>query len=89
MMLARLHALFGGRLYGPYRQNGINARYAWVLNGFELTQAVIAALWPWLGDVKRRQAKRMLLAYLAYVQRVQQEGGRKGWRLYGKSVAQV
>lgn len=59
--LERFRAAVGcGRIYGPYTNisdGAIRRRYfIWQLQRFELTQAVMAALWPFLSPPKREQA---------------------------------
>lgn len=51
-----------GRVYGPYPRPKANWSQMWqyAAYGFEQAQAIIAMLWPWLGAVKRKQAKDML-----------------------------
>lgn len=53
-----------GKLYGPYRHRTktLSTKPFCVLrvHGFAEVQAVAAMLWPWLGDMKRRQAWEVL-----------------------------
>lgn len=62
--LDRFEAAVGlGYVYGPYK--GTGGRQAWWMyraSGFEMCQAIIAMLWPWLGTAKRAQAVARLLA---------------------------
>jgi hypothetical protein len=59
-MLERIKAITPtARINGPYLR-GVNSHYELNLAGFEATQAVIAAVWPWLGTVKRHQAAAAL-----------------------------
>ena len=46
-----------GKLYGPYQPKGV---YHYNTYGFEKCQAIIAMLWPWLGSIKRIQARKVL-----------------------------
>jgi len=65
-ILSRVRRLFPFlRLRGPYHIKN-RTRPAWQLwaHGFERTQAVAAALWPWMGGVKRAQYKRVMSDYL-------------------------
>lgn len=52
-----------GKVYGPYQAPG-NRKPHWLYRttNFESTQAVVAMLWTWLGSVKRKQAKDVMLA---------------------------
>jgi hypothetical protein len=51
----------GGQIYGPYRQQGATRDvYRWKVAAQTDIDPVIAALWPWLSDVKRRQAANVL-----------------------------
>ena len=64
--LDRLAAIFGGRVGGPYRtSSGKSLACRWSLENFEAVQQYVAALWPWLTDVKREQAKRALKTFVA------------------------
>lgn len=48
-----------GRIHGPIRQkNGWNDVYRWRASGIEHVERVMRILWPWLGEVKREQARR-------------------------------
>jgi hypothetical protein len=50
-----------GRTYGPYeRPQGRKPIFNWQAVGFEETQALIALLWPWLGERRRERAKEIL-----------------------------
>lgn len=40
-------------------------QYFYSLNNFEEVQAFVAMIWPWLGIIKRRQARAALLHYLS------------------------
>lgn len=62
-MLERLSALFGGNVRGPATRAGRLPIYRWNVTGYERTQAAIAAIWPWLGDVKREQAAAVLIEF--------------------------
>lgn len=61
-VLDRFHrATFGlGEIYGPYGYVKGQPQLRYTLYGRPNVQAVIAALWPWLGTVKREQARRVL-----------------------------
>jgi len=52
-----------GTVYGPYAIKGREGFFEWsfVVTRFEHVQAVVAMLWPWLGPVKRYQARVALL----------------------------
>jgi len=66
-LLVRFHEAVGGlgriRFRGvpPSRSSGVRPQWEWVCTRFEHIQAVTAMLWPWLTQVKRTQARRMLL----------------------------
>ena len=62
-MLTRFHDLFGGAVSRPYvRKDRPDATpmYFWTVGSFHKVQAVLAMTWPWLGDVKRKQAASVL-----------------------------
>lgn len=65
-LLHRFQSAVGGlgRVNGPWaKSRGYRPQYAYQIHGFEAVQAVIAMLWPWLGETKREQASRRLLAF--------------------------
>jgi hypothetical protein len=49
--------------FGPYKKTPSKAKplYYYKIAGFEKTQALMALLWTWLGPVKRKQARSILL----------------------------
>lgn len=56
---------FGARVMGPYCNKthpGSKAQpmYLYYVDGFKDVQALLALVWPWLGIVKREQAKKVL-----------------------------
>jgi hypothetical protein len=54
-----------GRIYGPYRSSGNKQEhYQFAIHSIEGGQAMIAALWPWLSQKRRAQAKKALLMSL-------------------------
>ena len=61
-VLERFRAALGlGRIYGPYTSkhgDGISRKphYFYRATGHHHTQAIVAMIWTWLGDEKRRQA---------------------------------
>jgi hypothetical protein len=63
-VLVKLKEALGGlgQVYGPYRLADPRRRpkWSWQLHTFERCQAVIAMIWPWLSDVKKKQAVRVL-----------------------------
>jgi hypothetical protein len=61
-VLRRFGVVIGaGYISGPYRQrNATMDVYRWKAAAFVDVERVIADLWPWLGDVKRAQAQRVL-----------------------------
>jgi hypothetical protein len=73
-VLLRLHATLGGRIAGPIdRSKWAGERQLWrVLWSHRITshegvQAAVVMLWPWLGDIKREQAKAVLLGARAWI----------------------
>ncbi len=55
-----------GLISGPVRDpHGRRPKWAFHMSGFECVQAVVAMIWPWLGNVKREQATRALLTFRA------------------------
>jgi len=62
--------------YGPYR-NGQSEHWQYNSSGFQQIQAVMAMLWPWLCEVKRRQARQSFLAYRHYQERIGSSCARK------------
>lgn len=67
--LTRVRLALGvGTLYGPRMPRSPWSKlpqYVWRTNAFEDVQFVTAALWPWLGPVKRAQAREALPRYRA------------------------
>lgn len=49
-----------GRVHGPYTKDGRKPVWKWVAAHFPATQAVVAMLWPWLGERRRATAVRVL-----------------------------
>lgn len=63
-MLARLKFIFGGYVHGAKELSGNRKpTYCWTLHGFERVQAAAAALWPWMGRVKRDQYRKIAEKY--------------------------
>jgi hypothetical protein len=50
-----------GYVNGPYQNSGINRKpyYRWQTARFEHVQALVAMLWPWLGQRRRARAKEI------------------------------
>lgn len=64
-VLLRFQAAVGGLglVYGPILNEERNKPiWRYRVSGFEMVQAVVAMLWPWLGTEKRRQAALVFLA---------------------------
>jgi hypothetical protein len=66
-VLDRMQLAFGfGVVRGPF-QPAPSARpnsrpyYRFTIQNFEQVQAAVAFMWPWLGTVKREQAKAVLM----------------------------
>jgi hypothetical protein len=61
-VLRRFGVVVGvGHISGPYSQrNATMDVYRWKAGALDDVERVIAELWPWLGDVKRAQAQRVL-----------------------------
>ena len=55
-----------GKVTGPYEKKNPNARpqYRYSIQGFVPVTTVMARLWPWLGEIKRQQARSHLLAFI-------------------------
>lgn len=53
-------AVGAGRIYGPIKRDGHQDAYRWRLGGTDAVERVVRTLWPWLGEVKRDQARRAL-----------------------------
>lgn len=52
-----------GKVYGPYASpTGTREEYRWQVRSEEGVQALLAMLWPWLGEYKREQLTQALLA---------------------------
>lgn len=65
-VLRRFRMAVGGIGYvrGPFKVKGRRKpKWRYFASGFEAVQAVLAMLWPWLGPVKRQQARNALFAY--------------------------
>ena len=67
----RFHKAVGslGTIIGPRDMTKWNPNakplYRWGVANFEGVQAIIAMLWPWLGNTKKAQAAKALTAYKA------------------------
>lgn len=59
-----LEAVGTGTIRGPYKTPGGRDQWRYVADGHARVTAVVAFLWPWLGEVKREQARRVLGDYL-------------------------
>lgn len=61
-VLERFHTVVRvGRVYGPMEQEGASGHvYRWKTGARLAIESAIALLWPWLGAVKRAQAKAVL-----------------------------
>lgn len=59
-------------------------KWRFMAAGFELVQAIIAMLWPWLGEVKRGQARVALKAFLSLPRALRRDGVR-----FGRPLARV
>ena len=51
-----------GFVEGPQFRPGRMPKWRFRASGYEIVQAIVAMLWPWLGSVKKAQARRHLLA---------------------------
>ena len=78
-VLEKLNSILpGGHIHGPYlAPNRQNPVWAFQISTFEKVQPAVAILWPWLGPVKRIQAKKALLNIQKYYQRPKVKPGRK------------
>lgn len=56
-----------GSIKGPYKNKNPNSQpfYVYVATSFEEVQAIVCMLWPWLGPLKRQQAKDALHGWLS------------------------
>ena len=65
-VMKRFQAIVGGpEIRGPYQYRAENKPiYQWATTRQELVQAIIVALWPWLGERRREQAKLALRSLL-------------------------
>jgi hypothetical protein len=71
-VLKRFHKVVGGigYIYGPYERKTKDGRpqktcWTWRAMSFEQVQAIVALLWPWLGERRKLQAKISLAAFHA------------------------
>ena len=69
-VLTRFHRIVGaGRVYGPILQkHGWRDVYRWRTGGIDNVERVVRILWPWLGEIKREQARRALAVVRAQPQ---------------------
>lgn len=81
-VLTRFRSAVGGIgiMTGPIHVKtpaGGDAETKWIYNAFghEMAQAVIAQIWPWLGSVKREQARRALKAHREHRERKPRSSG--------------
>ena len=81
----RLAVLGRGRVTGPYQRRAGNPFWVWTASSFEDTQAVIAALWPFLCEPKRFQAYRELSGWLKppHLRGGVCKRGHNDWVIYG------
>ena len=56
-----------GNVTGPYKSQSPKHRVKWTFNTarFEHSQAILAMLWKYLCPIKREQAKRVLVTFMA------------------------
>lgn len=60
-LLYRVVSVVGfGKVRGPYLKGRKHEVYRYTVQDFEHIQALIAMVWPWLGDPKRCQARGAL-----------------------------
>lgn len=65
--LDRLASIIGGSVSGPQLKSksgfvsSNKIQHRWSISSFEQSQAVIALLWCWMSDPKRKQAEQALL----------------------------
>lgn len=78
LILERFNQSVGGigKVKGPYTTKGPTHKpvYVFGVYGFEKVQAIIAMLWPWLTEPKRRQASGRLSAFVARVRAGTRDG---------------
>jgi hypothetical protein len=59
--LSRFRLAVGmGRITGPYNYTGGKDYYTYQIDGFEKVQALLAMLWPWLGERRQRRGAEVL-----------------------------
>jgi hypothetical protein len=83
-----------GRLYyKPPNQPGHKDQLLWVVYPDGHVYALLVALWPWLGERRRRKAEEAITAFRDRVRRnlndYQREQIVKDWRATGDSAAKV
>ncbi len=66
-----------GDLDGPIHDQG-RIKWHYFVDGHDLVQAVIALIWPWLGEVKRVQAVAALREYREQGRPLRRPGQRRG-----------
>lgn len=63
--LDRFHAAIGGLGNVTFNPSRPASPYSWNAGRYEHCQAVLAMLWPFMGQVKRDQARAALIAFWA------------------------
>ena len=69
-MLSRLKSILGFGFISQQPRAGRLGNlpvWRWVVSDHEHVQAALAMLWPWLGNVKRQQARTVLAKHVSHV----------------------
>lgn len=87
-ILWRFHRAVGGIGFveGPQLRIGKLPKWRYRVAGYELVQAIIAMLWPWLGESKRLQARSVFRRWQALESGVRRPGNHFGRPLNAKCV---
>lgn len=90
-MLSRLSKLFAviePKINGPYLTGGHKINYYdWSAQNHEKAQFVIAQVWPWLSEPKKRQATEAFNKYYKLRAERREQAEVNGWKTYTKLPA--
>lgn len=75
-VVRKIHAVtqMGNILIKRPEQAHHKVQFSWTVSGFEGFQAVVAALWPWLGNRRKSRAKEILILAQDYFATPQSNG---------------